>query len=150
MKQLRVAVLLSLFVLIACSCSRGVQVRSDSGLTAQGAETWLKSKMVSAPKADLTGKWDAGSAFAGGWGEGNFIQEKANFFGTLGLYNIKGVVSGTAVHFVLMSNGTVYYTGEMSKKSAGSYAGKAVKGAFADAPLAVAGEVYPITFQKMN
>lgn len=147
MKQLRIALFLSLFALIACSCTRGM---SNSGVTSQGVEAWLASKATMAPKADLTGKWDAGSAFAGGWGEGNFVQEKASFSGTLGLYYIKGVVSGSDVYFALLSSGAVNYTGTMSKKDPDSFSGKAVKDTLADAEAAKMAETYPISIKKMN
>lgn len=147
MKQLRIALLLSLFALIACSCTRGM---SNSGLTSQGVEAWLNAKMTAAPQADLTGRWDAGSAFSGGWGEGNFVQEKANFSGTLGLYYIKGVVSGSDIHFALLSSGAVNYTGAMSQKGPNSFSGKAVKDALVDAEAAKTAETYPISFKKMN
>jgi hypothetical protein len=150
MKLVRMLLLLSLFVVIACSCSRGAQVRNETGLTPQGIEGWLDSKMTAAPEANLTGKWDAGSAFAGGWGEGNFIQEKARFYGTLGMYSIKGVVNGSDVHFALVSNGRVYYTGVMSKQGAGSFSGKTAKDALVDSEAAKSAEIYPISFQKMQ
>lgn len=150
MKHVKMVLILGLFLVVACSCSRGAQVVRSAGLTPQGVDAWLDTKMVSAPKADLTGKWDAGSAFAGGWGEGNFNQENARFIGLLGLYSIKGVVSGTDVHFALMSNGTIYYTGVLSQKSAGSFTGRTVKDAIIDTEAAKTAEVYPISIQKMN
>lgn len=150
MRQVRIALLVSLFVVMVCSCSHRALVGSDPGFTSQGIDAWLNSKTTSPPKVDLTGKWDAGSAFAGGWGEGNFIQEKAVFSGLLGLYNIKGVVSGNDVHFALMSNGIIYYTGEMAKKDDGNFFGKAVKGVFVDTEAAKTAESYPISFQKMK
>lgn len=147
MKQIRIVLLLSLFALIACSCTRGM---SRSGLTSQGVEAWLDSKKTAAPKADLTGRWDAGSAFSGGWGEGNFVQEKSDFSGTLGLYYIKGVVSGSDVHFALLSSGAVNYTGAMSQKGTNSFSGRAVKDTLVDTEAAKTAETYPISLQKMN
>ena len=123
MKLIRIVLFLSLFAVIICSCSRGAHM-SNSELTSQGIEAWLDAKVTAAPKVDMTGRWDAGSAFAGGWGEGNFIQEKANFTGTLGLYCIKGVVSGSDLHFALFSNGAVYYTGTMSLKAPTPFSAK--------------------------
>jgi hypothetical protein len=150
MKQIKIILLLSFFVVVACSCSRGTQMMGHSGFTAQGVETWLDLKMTAAPTADLTGKWDAGSAFSGGWGEGNFVQEKAVFTGSLGLYYIKGVVSGSDVYFALLSNGAVYYTGVMAQKRPDSFFGKAVKDTFADSEAAKMAETYPISLKKMN
>ena len=150
MKQLKIVLLLSLFAMLACSCSGGAHLRSDSGLTSQGIEIWLDSKLTAEPKVDLTGKWDAGSAFSGGWGEGNFVQEKARFTGSLGLYYIKGAVSGSDLYFALIANEKVYYTGMMSQKTPDSFAGKTVKYAFVDTEAAKTAETYPISFQKMN
>jgi hypothetical protein len=143
----RLVLVLGLFVVLACSCARGGRV--SSGLNMQGVDVWLESKAASSAKGNLTGKWDAGSAFAGGWGEGNIIQEKGRFNGTLGMYGIRGVVSGNEASFVLTSNGMVYYTGTMTKKSAGSWAGKAVKDVLVDTEAAKTAETYPINFQKM-
>jgi hypothetical protein len=152
MNYVKIVLLLSFFVVMVCSCSRAGHAVNPE-FASQAIDVWLDSKMTSEPKADLTGKWDAGSAFSGGWGEGNFLQEKGKFFGPLGpigMYNIKGVVSGTDVYFVLMSNGTFYYSGAMSKKGDGSFFGKAVKGVFIDSEAAKSAEAYPIYFNKMN
>lgn len=145
MKRVRILLFLSLLVLFFCSC-----LMNNPAVTSQGFETWLAAKMTAAPQADLTGKWDAGSAVSGGWGEGNFIQEQANFSGTLGLYYIKGAVSGSDLYFALISNGVVYYTGTMSKTGADSFAGKAVKNALVDSEAAKTAETYAISFQKMH
>ena len=98
----------------------------------------------------MTGKWDAGEAFGGGWGEGNFVQDKATFSGLLGMYNIKGVVSGNDAYFVLTSGGAAYYTGSVSIKDDGSFIGKASKDVYIDTEAAKIAEVYPITFKKMK
>jgi hypothetical protein len=121
-----------------------------SHLTPSGVEAWLGAKATAGPTVDITGRWDAGSAVAGGWGEGNFIQEKANFSGSLGLYYIKGVVSGSELHFALISNERVYYTGIMTQTGPESFSGKAVKYAFVDAEAAKTAETYFISLQKMN
>jgi hypothetical protein len=145
MKRVKIVLFLSLIVMIACSCTSGMH-----NLTASGVEAWLHAKATAAPTVELTGRWDAGSAVAGGWGEGNFVQEEANFSGSLGLYYIKGVVSGSEVHFALTSNEKVYYTGTMAQTGPERFSGKAVKYAFVDAEAAKTAETYFISMQKMN
>jgi len=124
-------------------------VPAFASINIQAADDWLASKANAAPKVNMTGKWDAGSAWAGGWGEGNFIQDKANFTGPLGLYYVKGVVSGKDLYLVLLSNNRVYYTAQMTKQSDGSFSGKATKEVFVDSDAAKSAETYPITFRKM-
>lgn len=118
-------------------------------VSVKDANDWLSSKATAAPKVDLTGKWDAGSAWNGGWGEGNFFQEKASFNGSLGMYNVKGVVSGTDLYLVLTSNDWVYYTAKMSRQSDGSFTGKATKETLVDSKAAESAETWVITFSKM-
>ena len=120
-----------------------------ASVSVKAADDWLASKAAAAPKVNMTGKWDAGSAWTGGWGEGNFIQDKAYFTGPLGLYYVKGVVSGKDLYLVLLSNNWVYYTAKMSKQGDGSFAGKATKDVIVDSDAAKSAETYPITFRKM-
>ena len=124
-------------------------VLAFASVTVKAADDWLASKATAAPKVNMTGKWDAGSAWAGGWGEGNFVQDKANFTGPLGLYYVKGVVSGKDLYLVLLSTNWVYYTAQMTKQSDGSFSGKATKEVFVDSDAAKSAETYPITFRKM-
>ena len=109
-------------------CLMIITLSSCAGLTTEETKPWLNS-MAGATNLNMTGVWDAGGAIAGGWGEGRFTQKDNRISGTLGLYNVNGVVNGTDVYLVLISGGSVYYTAHLNKSSDGSYVGKAVEGA---------------------
>lgn len=91
--------------LVILSCAR---------LTKEQARLWLDS-INGEPKIDMTGQWDAGGMFSGGWGVSNFIQEGKDFSGSLGMYNVDGAVVGEQVYMSLSSGRRVYYTARLKK-----------------------------------
>jgi hypothetical protein len=113
------------------------------GMGGLNVQTWLNSMMTEAPKVDLSGKWNSGSVFTGGWGEGNFFQEEGRFSGTLGLYSIKGVVSGIKVFLYLFIGGKVYYTGQLALREDGTFFGKIES-------YNREGDIYTMTLEKMK
>ena len=104
---------------------------AGTGLSVRETDPWLQS-MEGASRINITGVWDAGGAITGGWGEGRFTQKGNSVSGTLGFYNVNGVVSGTDIYMVLTSSGNVYYTAHLKQSSEGNYIGKAVEGAIVD------------------
>jgi hypothetical protein len=113
-------------------------------------DTWLQSQNMPS-EVDLTGKWDAGNAWGGGWGEANLIQQGRDVYGTLGVYRVKGVVSNKTIFLTLISSGDhVYYTAKLTMKKDGSFLGIAVKEALVDSPEAAKAEIYAITFNRMK
>lgn len=104
---------------------------TGTGLSVKETDPWLES-IAGASKVDMTGVWDAGGAITGGWGEGRFTQKGNRVTGTLGFYDVNGVVSGTDIYMVLGSSGNVYYTAHLKKSGDGNYIGKAVEGAIVD------------------
>jgi hypothetical protein len=76
----------------------------------QQIDSWLTISGAEPPTIDVTGKWhDTQGSGLIGWGEGYLRQEKNKISGTIGGYDIKGVVSGKKVYLVFLSGGTVYY-----------------------------------------
>ena len=65
------------------------------------------------PEIDITGKWQDAPGARFGWGEGYLRQEKNKISGTIGDYNIEGVVSGKIVYLVFLYRGAVYYTARL-------------------------------------
>lgn len=88
--------------------------------------------MAGASSVNMTGVWDSGGAIAGGWGEGRFTQTGDRISGTLGFYNVNGVVNGKDIYLVLTAKGNVYYTAHLQQSNDGSYIGKAVDRAIVD------------------
>ncbi len=86
----------------------------DEGCKSQQIDSWLSKSGAEPPTIDVTGKWhDAqGSGFLG-WGEGYLRQEQNKISGTIGGYDIKGVVSGKTVYLVFLSGGAVYFTARL-------------------------------------
>jgi hypothetical protein len=101
---------------------------SCAGLSVRETNPWLNS-MAGASHVNMTGVWDSGGAIAGGWGEGRFTQTENRMSGTLGFYDVSGVVNGKDIYLVLSARGNIYYTAHLQQSDDGSYIGKAVEGA---------------------
>ena len=98
-------VFLTLSLIFAISCA----------LKQKEIDPWLNTiSGGKPPEIDITGKWydTQGSGFFT-WGEGYLRQEQNKITGTIGDYNIKGVVSGKIVCLVFLSRNTVYYTARL-------------------------------------
>ena len=113
---------LSLIFVISCASRAVKQEETDP---------WHWLNMISGgkpPEIDITGKWhdELGSTFFG-WGEGYLRQEQNQISGTMGDYNIKGIVSGKIVYLVFLRHGRVHYTArlEMSQNLLTGYYFKA-------------------------
>jgi hypothetical protein len=95
-----VFVVLSVIFVISCAINQ------------KEVDPWLNTVSGGRPpEIDITGRWQdtkGGGFFA--WGEGHLRQEENRISGTIGDYDIKGVVSGKMVYLVFMYRGTVYYT----------------------------------------
>jgi hypothetical protein len=71
------------------------------------AQAWLDSN-AGAPAADLDGRWV--DATDDGWGEANLVQRGGKISGTLGNYQVDGVMSGARVNLALKSEDWYYYS----------------------------------------
>jgi hypothetical protein len=120
-----------------------------SGLTRKETNAWLATKAAST-NINMTGEWDTGGVWSGGWGSGKFIQEDDRFTGTLGLYYAEGVVSGEQIYMVIYSGNKVYYTAILKKADNGMYMGKAVYRVLADKPEAKEAQSYLISLKKVT
>ncbi len=103
-------VMLVLFNLVACS----------TALQVTEVDKWLSTKAGStAPVVQVSGDWQdsvyADNTFMG-WGAGKFEQSGSTVTGNLGLYIVKGMVSGNKLYLVLMTGGSVYYTATLEMK----------------------------------
>jgi hypothetical protein len=117
------------------------------GVTFGGARTWLNS-MKGKPGIDITGEWDAGSVFGGGWGGSKFVQNGNEINGIMGLYNVQGVVDGDNVYLVFTSSDRVYYTGHLKPMDKKTMAGLAVEKAIINSEEAKDAQKYPIIMKK--
>lgn len=96
------------------------------------AQAWLDSN-AGAPAADLTGRWV--DATDHGWGEANLVQRDGKISGTLGNYQVDGVMSGARVNLALKSDDWYYYSvvavlrgGAMEGLYSGGFPERLVKG----------------------
>jgi len=139
MKKVTLCLIVLLFLL---SCA--------AGLAKKDTDAWLATK-TSTSEFNLTGKWDAGGAFEGGWGDGNFTQEGNKLSGTLGMYDVEGIVSGSEVYLVISSGGRVYYTAKLNASEGGKkFSGKACEGAVIDAANAGDARSYELIMKKVD
>lgn len=97
-----------------------------SCLTHHQANTWLNAKK-GVPTINISGGWDAGSLVGGGWGGATVVQNGNEFFGTMGMYNIKGVVNGDTVYMIFTSGARIYYTGCLKPAQDGTLQGITVE-----------------------
>jgi hypothetical protein len=112
-------------------------------------EAWLNAQNMPS-QLDVSGRWDAGGSMSGGWGEGILIQQGRNVYGSIGLYSVKGVVSGTSLFVGFISRDYVYYTAKLDMKNDGSLSGVAVKGAIAESLATARGEIYGIIMKRIK
>jgi hypothetical protein len=93
------------FCVVFISCSTGVLKQNE-------IDQWLTTVSGAKPaEIDVSGKWRDGTGqFLFGWGKGYLRQEKDSVRGTIGNYNVRGVVSGKNVYLVFVYGGEVYYT----------------------------------------
>lgn len=120
-----------------------------SGLTRKDTNAWLDTKTASS-SLNMTGEWDSGGVWSGGWGSGKFIQEGNRFTGTLGLYYAEGVVSDEQIYMVIYSGSKIYYTAILKTSDNGLYMGKAVYRVLADKPEAKEAQSYLISLKKVT
>jgi hypothetical protein len=120
---------------------------SSSCLTGQQARNWLDTKKGN-PTIDITGEWDAGYVWGGGWGGSKFIQTGNEIIGIMGLYNVEGVVDGDNLYLVLTSGARVFYTGHLKPRDKNTMVGYAVEKAIIDSNGAHDAPKYPIIMKK--
>jgi len=130
-----------LLIMAVMSCRTGPAI-------APNYDTWLEAQNMPS-QMNVSGRWNAGESWSGGWGEANLIQQGRNVNGTLGLYTLKGVVSHKTMFVILTSGGYVYYTAKLDMKADGSLSGVAYREAIAGSPEAEKVESYPIIMKKM-
>ena len=97
----RVLVLFAAVVLCACNSSQRYQSNRSA------AQSWLETD-TARPSANVSGKWR--DATDDGWGEANLQQKAGRVSGTLGNYEVDGVVAGPRVSLALRSEGWNYYS----------------------------------------
>lgn len=111
--------------------------------------TWLDSKLGIVAELNMTGKWDGGPYMDGGWGEGIFTQTGNKFSGSLGPYDVDGVVEGKTVYMV-MRGGTKLYTAELTLQPDGQLVGKYVSNALIGEKDDATAETYGMTMKRMG
>lgn len=112
-------------------------------------DEWLGAHNLPAAM-DVTGKWNAGTSWAGGWGEANLVQQDRNVYGTLGLYSVRGVVSKKSLFITISSGGYVYYSARLDMKEDGSLSGIATKEAIVESPGAAHADIALLKMTRME
>lgn len=137
------------FIKALVVCLIVVLISACGGLSKNDTNAWLEEKKGPV-NVNLTGEWDTGGVWTGGWGKANFIQEGKSFSGTLGLYYAEGVVSGDEIYMVIFSGRKVYYTALLKKIENGTYRGKVANKALVDHPDSKNAEISIITMKRMT
>jgi hypothetical protein len=129
-------------------CLLVFMISSCASLTREETNTWLNLK-TGESRINMTGIWDSGGLMTGGWGEGHFVQDGKRFSGSLGMYNVDGIVSGEDVYMVLSSGSKVYYTAQLKKSGENIFTGKAVQDAIIGRPESQNAVSYLISLKRM-
>lgn len=124
------------------------QVSNVPELTKKTTDAWLNS-VAGAAAVNITGVWDSGGAVTGGWGEGRFIQTGNRISGTLGFYNVDGVVNGKNIYLVLHARMKIYHTAHLQPSKDGAYTGKVAEGAIIGQKGAEASVKYQMILKKV-
>ena len=120
----------SLLALSLAACSATMS-KSDTN-------PWLDLR-AGAADYDISGAWDTSGSWGGDWGQANFIQDGARFYGQLGSYTVDGSLNGNYMYLALSSGSKVYYTALLKREADGSYAGKVAQDYIVDGPGGDAG-----------
>ncbi len=129
------------FILLASS------VLLVSCLTIPQINSWLDAQKGT-PTINVSGGWDAGSVFGGGWGGASMYQSGNEIVGTIGLYNIRGVVNGDNIYLAFTSGAKVYYTALLKPSRDGVLEGVVAEAAIVNTDKARDAVKYPIFMKK--
>lgn len=77
------------------------------------AQAWLSSKAGTA-RSNVTGAWH--DATQDDWGDARLVQRGNKITGTLGNYEVDGVMNGSRVFFALKADDWYYYSAEAVHK----------------------------------
>lgn len=108
--------LLALALLTACNSPQRYEANR------QAAEGWLSSNSGTA-RGNVTGSW--ADATSDGWGDANLLQRGNKIIGTLGNYEVNGVMNGSRVFLTLYSDRWYYYS------ISAEHSGSVLKGRYA-------------------
>jgi hypothetical protein len=144
----RIYEILSLFALLLIFSLAACRTTEETVRPTPHYDSWLDAQKKDAA-TNFSGAWDAGNVWEGGWGAANLVQEGRNVSGSIGLYNVKGLVSGSSVYMLLISNGYIYYTAKLDTRNNGSFSGIAAKESVVDAATASA-EKYSLILKKLQ
>ncbi len=105
------------FTVVLLTLSLLFVISSTSGAAKQEEDPWIWLNKISGgepPEIDITGKWrDSEGTGSFTWGEGYLRQEQNKVTGSIGEYNIIGIVSGKKVYLVFLYKNRVYYTARL-------------------------------------
>lgn len=117
MKSLRLfLLLLPLLFISGCSVVREVREERYNRNNLAG-ERWLSDQTQSA-LIDISGRWTSGD-----WGSGRLTQAGRKVRGTLGDYQVTGVVSGAKAYLLFSSGDWYYYSAVLEEIRPGLLAG---------------------------
>ena len=101
--------LLAAILLAGCNSPQRFEANRAS------AQSWLSS-MEGTARGDVSGTWQDGTRDA--WGDARLVQRGNKIGGTLGNYEVDGVMSGSRVFLALKADDWYYYSVEAVHKGA--------------------------------
>ena len=116
---------------LTAACLALSLVACSTPMNKQDSNPWLDLRAGSADY-DISGKWTTAGSWGGDWGEANFIQDGARFYGQLGSYYVDGSMNGNYMYLALSSGSKVYYTAMLKREPDGGFAGKVARDCIID------------------
>jgi len=101
---------ISIFLISIILLSAGLSCQSSQKKNAvlmQSAKNWFNQRGGN-PAVNINGNW-VDTAFAS-WGSPQFTQAGNEIIGTMGLYNVQGVINNKKIYLIATSGGYLYYT----------------------------------------
>lgn len=95
----------------SCKTAERYQRNNEAG------EQWLAQHTAS-PRLNIAGNWQADD-----WGSATFYQSGRQITGTLGGFQVEGVVSGPRAYLLISEGGWIYYTMILGSPGSGRLSG---------------------------
>jgi hypothetical protein len=99
--------LMSVVFLTSCNSPKRYAANQAAGVNWLAANTGKET-------VNITGKWK--DVTEDEWGDAHFSQSGHKVKGTIGIYEVDGVVKGSQVHLALKTDNWIYYTVVADKK----------------------------------
>jgi len=122
MKKISIILISIIFLSAGINCQSS---QKKNAILMKSAKNWANQKRGN-PSVNIDGNW-VDTAFAS-WGSPKFLQNGNEVIGTMGMYNVKGVIDDKKIYLIAVSSGYLYYTIILESINKNSLRGKYIDG----------------------